>query len=80
MPYISDAAVSKKNAYQRPYKSRRQRRESGRRKHDESSDSKFLWRIFIAISIVVLTIVAFMYKGNADREVQSPTPPLESPQ
>jgi len=80
MPYTTDAAVSKKNTYQRPYKSRRQRRESSRRKYDESSDSKFLWRIFIAISIVILTILAFMYKGNADRETQSPAPLVESPQ
>ena len=75
-----DAAVSKKNAYQRPYKSRRQRREAGRRKYDESSDSKFLWRIFIAISVVILVIMAFMYKGNADRESQPSPVPAQAPQ
>ena len=66
MPYTVTAPKSKKSAYRRPYKSRRERREVDRRKHDESKDSKFLFRVALGIGLVLLVAWAFVLKGTMD--------------
>ena len=65
--------VSHSTAYQRPYKSRQQRREADRRKTDEANDYKFLLRIGSGIAIVLLLVVGFMLKGMMDRDDSSAT-------
>ena len=50
--------------YKRPYKSRQQRRKADRRKHDETSDSKFLVRVAIGIAIVLVVVLVFLLKGS----------------
>jgi hypothetical protein len=72
MSYTIVAPVSKKSAYQRPYKSRRQRREADRRKYNESKDHKFLVRIAVAIGLVVLAAIGFAMKGFLDRDSAAP--------
>ena len=53
-----------RTAYQRPYKSRQQRREADRRKTDESTnDYKFLLRAGTGIAIVLALVLGFMLKG-----------------
>ncbi|OGX82913.1 hypothetical protein BEN47_18010 [Hymenobacter lapidarius] len=52
-----------KTAYQRPYKSRNERRQVDRSKHDESSDYKFLVRVGIAIGVVIAVVLGFVIKG-----------------
>jgi uncharacterized membrane protein YccC len=54
---------SQKSAHQRPYKSRSERREADRHKHDEASDYRFLIRAGIAIGIVVAVALVFAIKG-----------------
>ncbi|WP_426058384.1 hypothetical protein [Hymenobacter sp. B1770] len=58
--------MAKKSAFQRPYKSRSQRREIDRRKHDEAKDSKFLIRVAIAVGLVLVVALGFAIKGVAD--------------
>ena len=76
MPYTVTALNSKKSAYRRPYKSRRERREVDRRKHDESKDSKFLFRVVLGIGLVLLVAWAFVLKGTMDQKKSSPTEEL----
>lgn len=57
--------MSPKSVYQRPYKSRQQRREADRRKYDEVSDSQFLRRAAVALGLVVLLLAACVMKGMA---------------
>ena len=59
--------VTRKSAYQRPYKSRSQRREIARRKHDESGDYKFLLRVAGVIGFLLLVALGFAVKGMAER-------------
>ncbi|WP_035562674.1 hypothetical protein [Hymenobacter sp. IS2118] len=66
MPYSPVAPAAKKSAYQRPYKSRRQRREVDRRKHDEAKGSRFLIRFGIAIAILVTITVTFAVTGLSE--------------
>ena len=72
MPHTLTAAKFKKAAYQRPYKSRRERREVDRRKHDESRDSKFLFRVAFGIGLVLLIALAIALKGLMDQKNSSP--------
>lgn len=65
MSYTVTAPASKKSAYQRPYKSRHQRRETDRRKSDEATDYKFLIRIGVAIGLVVALALGIAVKGMA---------------
>lgn len=67
MSYTSNASVSQKTAYKRPYKTRKQRRLAARKKYDESSDRKFLVRVAGAIAIVLAVAVGFMVKGMVER-------------
>ena len=50
--------------YKRPYKSRQQRREADRRKHDETNDSKFLVRVAVGVAIVLAVALVFLLKGS----------------
>jgi fructoselysine-6-P-deglycase FrlB-like protein len=73
------ASADKKSAYQRPYKTRNQRREIDRRKHDEAKDQKFLWRVFMGAGVMLAIALAFALKGVI--EVSSkpvPTPQAET--
>ncbi len=63
MSYSTLAPVANKSAYQRPYKSRSQRREVDRRKHDESKDYKFLMRVAFAIGLVAVVAIVFAITG-----------------
>ena len=72
--------ATEKGAYKRPYKSRSQRRETDRRKHDETTDSRFLIRIAVAVGLLVALALGFAAKGLMDREstpVQATEAPLE---
>lgn len=59
-------AVAKKTAYQRPYKTRGQRREMSRRKHDDNTDHKFLIRMVVIIGLLVLVAVLFLVQNTPD--------------
>ncbi|MDQ2769048.1 MAG: hypothetical protein M3Y54_00930 [Bacteroidota bacterium] len=73
MPTTTDAPTASKGAYQRPYKTRSQRREDARRKHDENGDQKFLLRAAVVAGLLVLLALAFALKGFADRQQEAPT-------
>ena len=66
MSYTTLDSPAKKSAYQRPYKTRSQRREVDRRKHDEAKDYQFLIRVAIAIGLVAVVALGFVIKGLAD--------------
>ncbi|MBF9223473.1 hypothetical protein [Hymenobacter ruricola] len=66
MSYTTQAPVTKKQVYQRPYKTRSQRREAARRKHDENGDVKFLVRVAVGVGLLLLVAVAFAIKGMAE--------------
>ena len=68
MPHPTQAPLAKKSAYNRPYKSRAQRREDARRQHDESADQKFLLRVSIAIGLLILVAIGFAVTGLADQK------------
>lgn len=63
---------TKKSAYQRPYKSRRQRGNVDRRRDDEASDRKFLVRAAIAAGLVLAVALSFVLKGMLDPGASSP--------
>ncbi|WP_197076742.1 hypothetical protein [Hymenobacter terrenus] len=60
------APSTPKSVYQRPYKSRNQRREADRRKYDEANDQKFLWRVAGTIGLLLMVAVVFAVKGMAN--------------
>ena len=62
------SAATEKSAYKRPYKSRSQRRETDRRKHDEATDYRFLIRVAVAVGLLVVLALGFAAKGLMDRE------------
>ena len=64
MSKTATSSVSHRTAYQRPYKTRQQRREADRRKTDESNDHKFLVRVGMGIAIVLAMALGFMLKGT----------------
>ena len=71
----------KKAAYQRPYKSRSQRREVDRRKYEEAKEYRFLKRVALAVGLLAIIALSFYVKGSMDRE-STPVhsmPPAESP-
>ena len=64
MSKTATTPVSHPTAYQRPYKSRQQRREADRRKTDNSAnDYKFLLRVGTGIAIVLALVLGFVLKG-----------------
>lgn len=67
-----EVSASQKSAYQRPYKTRSQRREIARRKHDENTDRKFLARVAMVAGALLLLAVGFALKGWPDREAEVP--------
>jgi hypothetical protein len=64
--------VPTKSAYKRPYKTRRERRETDRNKHADSHDHKFLKRVGVGVALLLLLAVAFAIKGLVDRENAMP--------
>ena len=71
MSKTTASSVPHRTAYQRPYKTRRQRREADRRKTDKSHDHKFLLRAGVGIAIVLAVVLGFMLKGLMDRDKAS---------
>ena len=59
-----NVSASQKSAYQRPYKTRGQRREIACRKHDENADRKFLIRVALVVGMLVLVAVGIALKGS----------------
>ncbi|UOQ98039.1 hypothetical protein MUN81_00770 [Hymenobacter sp. 5317J-9] len=76
MSYTTQAPAAKKTAYQRPYKTRSQRRLADRRKHDESADFKFLIKVAVGVGFLLLLAVGFAIKGMADSSDASPAVPV----
>ena len=72
MSSITDVPSNQKSAYQRPYKTRSERREIARRKHDENADHKFLVRVAMVAGVLLLIAVGAALKGWADRETEAP--------
>ena len=68
MSKTTTPSVPHRTAYQRPYKTRQQRREVDRRKTEESNDHKFLLRAGVGIAIVLAVVLGFMLKGLMDRD------------
>ena len=68
MPKTTTSSVPHRTAYQRPYKTRQQRREADRQKTDEFHDHKFLLRAGVGIAIVLAVVLGFMLKGLIDRD------------
>ncbi|HEX8330457.1 MAG TPA: hypothetical protein VF629_23195 [Hymenobacter sp.] len=60
------ASAPAKTAYQRPYKSRRQRREVDRRKYDEAKDRKFLVRMGVVVGLILIMALGVALVGMAD--------------
>ena len=73
MATTTNAPTAQKGAYQRPYKTRSQRREHARRKYDENSDHKFLVRAAIVVALLIVVAVGFAVKGFVDRQEETPT-------
>ena len=64
MSQTDTVPVAHRTAYQRPYKTRQQRRETDRRKTDESNNNyKFLLRAGAGIAIVLALALGFVLKG-----------------
>ncbi|GAC1375923.1 MAG: hypothetical protein NVS3B25_01610 [Hymenobacter sp.] len=57
-----------KSAYQRPYKTRHERRDYDRRRHDEANDYKFLWRVVGIVGVLFAVALGFAIKGATDRD------------
>ena len=69
MSTVTDEVLaSQKSAYQRPYKSRSQRREIARRKYDENADHRFLVRVAIVVGVLLLVTVGVALKGSLDSD------------
>ena len=64
----TEVSASQKSAYQRPYKTRRQRREVARRQHDENTDQKFLIRVAVAVGVLLLLTIGVALKGTMEPE------------
>lgn len=61
-------SVAKNQAYERPYKTRQQRRLAERRKADDSNDNAFLIKVAVVIGFILLVAVGFAMKGMADHQ------------
>lgn len=68
MPPTTEVSASQKSAYQRPYKTRGERREIARRKHDENADHKFLVRIAVAMGLLLLVALGIALKSSVEPE------------
>jgi cell division septal protein FtsQ len=68
MSSTSNVSASPKTAYQRPYKTRGERREVARRKHDENTDRKFLIRLAFAIGAFLLIAVGVVVQSSLEAD------------
>ena len=66
MSSTTEVPTDQKSAYQRPYKTRSQRREIARRKHDENADRKFLVRVALVVGALLLVAVGVALRGAAE--------------
>ncbi|MFD2719232.1 hypothetical protein ACFST9_10940 [Hymenobacter monticola] len=66
MPALARIPADRKSAYKRPYKTRSQRRERDRRKHDENNDYKFLLRVGLAIGALIVVAVICAVQGMSE--------------
>ena len=73
MSTTTEVSASQKSAYQRPYKTRGQRREIARRKHDENADHKFLIRVALVIGALLLIGVGVALKSSMDSRATPPS-------
>ena len=77
MSSTTEVSAGQKSVYQRPYKTRGQRREIARRKHDENADHKFLIRVAMVAGLVLLVAVGVAIRSWATRDAEAP-PAVES--
>lgn len=68
MSSTTEFSASQKSAYQRPYKTRSQRRETARRKHDENADHKFLVRVALVAGALLLVVVGVALRSWTESE------------
>lgn len=66
MPSTTEVSANQKSAYQRPYKTRSQRREIARRKHDENADQKFLVRVALVIGVLLVVVLGVVLKSSSE--------------
>lgn len=79
MSNIFTSSSTTKSVYQRPYKSRSQRREVDRRKYDAAKDHRFLRRVFVVVGLLMAVALGIAAKGMMDKEATTP-PPVAIPQ
>ncbi|MDQ2793532.1 MAG: hypothetical protein M3Y12_05930 [Bacteroidota bacterium] len=72
MSSTTEVSASQKSAYQRPYKTRSQRREIARRRHDANTDRKFLIRVAAIGGVLLLLAVGFAIRNWAETEAEAP--------
>ncbi|HEX8348744.1 MAG TPA: hypothetical protein VF598_02170 [Hymenobacter sp.] len=60
--------MNKTLAYQRPYKSRSERRDANHREHEETKDQKFLMQMASAVAIVLMVALGIAVKGIMDKD------------
>ena len=72
MSSTTEVSASQKTGYQRPYKTRGQRRETARRKHDENADHKFLIRAALVMGVLLLVAVGIALKSWAEPNADPP--------
>ena len=58
-----EVSASQKVAYQRPYKTRSQRREIARRKHGENADQRFLVRVALVVGVLLMVAAGIALKS-----------------
>ena len=78
MPPTTEVSANQKSAYQRPYKTRSQRREIARRKYEENHDHKFLTRVALVVGMLVLVAVGIALKGLMEPDA-TPPPTTQAP-
>ena len=64
--------VANKPVYQRPYKTRQQRRLADKRKAEDTNEVGFLLKIAAGVVLLVIVALAFAHKGAADRDNAAP--------
>lgn len=67
MPSTLSAPAPSKSSYKRPSKTRAQRRKDDRRKYDDSSDRRFLWRVLVLVGLLAAVAVGFVVRGTKER-------------
>ena len=60
--------MNKTLAYQRPYKSRSERRDVNHREREETKDQKFLMQMASAVAIVLMVALGIAVKGIMDKD------------